>query len=220
MCWAIISNLNHFPANTIGLCSTAVQWLRGFQWEILISAMVLCAFANQRHLHYVKTISDCCSAVLIPSFCKIKGPVLVVSGAHISISACWCKGVFFLHMGTWKVFLHNTFFLFQCKIPLECNRTGSARKPPWQPGIPASERQLIPSTEVSWCHKTWHLLPLQLEGDASGMPFRLGGQSCAFLPRRCSNISLPKAAVHSAAETKRASLPVSRRDMFPILQGM
>lgn len=186
MCWAIISNLNHFPANTIGLCSTAVQQqLQGFQWEMWISAMALCAFANQRHLHYLKTISDYCSAVLIPSFCKIKGN-LVGFGAHISIPACWCK-VFVSVNGDLIGILHNTFLCACVKFCWKAIGQGLVESHP-----DSLEFLLLSlSTEVLCCHGTGHLLSLQRREMPLGCPSCPGGSAAPSRP--CGDISLPGA---------------------------
>lgn len=206
MCWAIISNLNHFPANTVGLCSTAVQQqLQGFQWEMWISAMALCAFANQRHLHYLKTISDYCSAVLIPSFCKIKGN-LVGFGAHISIPACWCK-VFVSVNGDLIGILHNTFFCACVKFCWKAIGQGLVESHP-----DSLEFLLLSlSTEVLCCHGTEHLLPLQRRE----MPW---GQRCPFPALRGHQ---PARSAVPARQGQSSVLlsPVCVTDTVPILQG-
>lgn len=217
MCWAIISNLNHFPAkNTIGLCLTAVQWLQGFQGEIQISAMLLCAFANQRHLQYVKTISDYCAAVLIPSFCKIKGLVLVVS-VPTCISACWSKAFLSVHVKLIGIFARYVGFC-QCRIVVEQNgaRSGSCCGPKatptvwkccfWTAAYPQHGGCVPAVQHDTCCPSKWK------EMDASGMPFSCGEQRC---PCRdcCGNVNLRRKllAVDKQRLGCRSSLRVSKR---------
>lgn len=128
--------------------------------------------------------------------------------AHISIPACWCK--VFSKWGPDRYFCIIP-LLFWCKI---WNGIGQGLKPPWQPGIPATEQQLLHGTEVLWSHKTWHLLPLQLEGDASGW-----AEQPLPLPLPLQQHQPAQSGCAGCAD-KACGLPVSRTDMVPILQGM
>lgn len=92
--------------------------------------MLLCTFANQRHLQHVKTIGDYCSAVLSSLFLQKKRTCSCACSAHISISACHSKAFLFECVDLVDIFASCMGFC-QCRIVLEHNgsRSGNCSGP-------------------------------------------------------------------------------------------